>query len=172
MNCGRGGRIIVLDTSLLTEILKVPGRHSEEFARAALQRYKEENQKRSKFYVTVPVLFELADHIAHVDNAHARRDASNKLANIVRSSLDGNRPWSIPIEAMDQEQTGKSLLLHLLKRFEGEFSPLGIGMSDASVIDLSHQIKQCCGKLMAVHIWTRDQAIKSHEPDRELDPLF
>lgn len=127
----------ILDTSWLLELYQVPmvsrkERHSTtvEQTRAA----------RGRMVVTVPVLFEFANHIVRVDSGNKRRTLVEKYLRDVERSLGESVPWTIY-----PNQPGGVLLttedfLGLVKRFSAE-APIGHSLADISVMDLASRFR-------------------------------
>ena len=85
-------RVYVIDTSYLLEIFAVPG-HSTKEAREKIKiRIAAAAQSGARLYVTVPSIYELANHISHVSDGNARRSLAEQVRDTVLSSLDQGTP--------------------------------------------------------------------------------
>ena len=88
-------RVYVIDTSYLLEIFAVPG-HSTKEAREKIKiRIAAAAQSGARLYVTVPSIYELANHISHVSDGNVRRSLAEQVRDTVLSSLDLGTPWTI-----------------------------------------------------------------------------
>ncbi|MBN1210484.1 MAG: hypothetical protein JXB05_36865 [Myxococcaceae bacterium] len=86
---------LVIDTSYLCELLKVPGRFNPAFSEAVKQRFSESVAAGHRLYVPFPVVFELANHIALVSDGSERKRQADRLAATVRSCIEDATPWII-----------------------------------------------------------------------------
>lgn len=76
----------VLDTSWLLELYQVPGDSKRERHQPVLEQAKQAAQGR--MMVTVPVLFEVANHLVRVRNASQRRKLTEQYHEDVVGSLN------------------------------------------------------------------------------------
>ena len=108
-------------------------------------------------FVTVPVLFEVANHITHVRDGCLRRTLSGKFRDHVKQSLDGSGPWTIVA-------TGEGILLRsedvvrLADRL-WQASGENYSFADISIIDLAATLR---GKNRAVEILTFDGQLAAY----------
>lgn len=163
-------RVIVLDTSYLDEIYRVPSM-SEPTAFAEIrERLTTEADRGSRLYVPVPTVFELANHVTQ--SGRGRVALARRLAADLRSSLEKQTPW-IVVPAKDDDILGStSRLLDALQEFEEVFVAQSVGLTDVSVVHEARRLKtKYRSRAWAVHIWTRDAQLKAHEPDPEPDPF-
>jgi hypothetical protein len=165
-------RIYVLDTSYLLELFRVPGDSTEEYHRQAKQQFKDALEKRFLFYVPIPVLFELANHIADVRDFSHRKALATDLRDTVSSCLEKASPWVItPLGEPGSIAALMSALDKIAGHFADEFSNEGLGLTDTAVILEARRIRKKYSsssvKQYFVHIWTQHAALKAHEPDRE-----
>lgn len=163
---------LVIDTSYLLELLKVPRHSNPDFSRSVKQRFSQSVAADHRFYVPFAVVFELADHIAHERDGSARKRLADLLAATVRSCIAKATPWIITPASQDILYD-LSELLRLCDVYAQELAIQGIGLSDTAVIEEARRLKQKYNQPGdRVHIWTRDQGLKSHEPDAEPEPLM
>ena len=162
---------LVIDTSYLLELLRVPGHFDPDFSGHVKQRFSQSVAANHRLYVPFAVVFELADHIAHVRDGSARKRLADFLAATVRSCIESATPWIITPASKDILYD-LSELLRLCDVYAQELAIQGIGLSDTSVIEEARRLKQKYNQPDdQVYIWTRDQTLKSHEPDAEPEPL-
>jgi len=161
---------IVVDTSYWVELFKVPGRYKEENYQAIKQRFDVAVKNKVRLYLSIPVLFELANHIAHVNNGAQRHDLAEKFSSTVKNGADVDVAVfnMLPYEKFSLADELIPNLLALVEKFESEFSPQGLGFTDSSIILEAKSLKKDINK---VHIWTLDRALKAREPDAESNPF-
>jgi hypothetical protein len=160
--------VYVVDTSYLVELFGC-GRFSNKMASEKVRElFKTANRAGGRFFVPLPCLFELGDHIADVNHEELRLKLANNLLDTVRTSLLKREPWTITPTKSPEE-----ILPSLPERFVPLAAKHGIGLVDTftlnEAIRLKHKLKEIKAR---IHIWTNDQALKRHEPDAELNPYF
>jgi hypothetical protein len=161
------GAVYVIDTSYLDELFAIPG-FSEVAASAEVRkRFAAAAELDALFIVPLPCLFEFADHLAVIPNGRVRLGLAEAVCRAVTSSFAEAQPWTItPSKGLDA-------VPEVLKRFAAEYVKQKIGLSDAFVIQEANRLKAeyLTTRNYQVHIWTRDIALKSWEPDAEPKPF-
>lgn len=155
--------VYVIDTSYLLELYAVPGHSTQEAVDKIKSRFKDAVKQGARLYVTVPSIYELANHIAGVSNGNARWPLAKELRNAILCSLDKAVPWTIiPSQEL-------SALKELIVSFVDNHVLACIGLSDSTLIDEADRLKRTTyrGSDWRVHIWTKDKKLKAKEPDRE-----
>lgn len=169
-------RVYVVDTGYIVELFRVDGRFTEEAHRQIKTKFGEAIDNGNRLYVPLPVLFEVANHIAGVSNASHRKALVDKFLAAVSSSVKDSIPWIItPPGDPTSIQELMDALGHSVKRFATEFSEQKIGLTDTIVIMEAERLKNTHSstklKRYFVHIWTRDSDVKAREPDTEPNPF-
>ena len=138
--------LVLLDTSVLLNILDVPGRNQHRDAVfAELARL---IQHGDLLFIPMAAIIETGNHIAHIANGDARRKSALRFADQVRAALRGEAPWK-PInfpEAAD--------VLHWLDEFPS-FATRQVGLGDLSI---RKEWERLCRQyhLSRVRVWTLD----------------
>ena len=155
--------LYVIDTSYLIELFSC-GRDSNPTASAEVRRrFKQANAGGGRFFVPLPCLFELGDHIADVGHDEVRKKLVDHLVSTVLSSLASSTPWTITPTG-----TPETVLLKLLERFAPAAIKQKIGLVDAFTWEESVRLKAKLSEMkVRVHIWTNDRNLKGKEPDAE-----
>jgi len=162
---------LVVDTSYLLELYRVPGKHEPAFSERVRERFRGAIDASHRLFVPFAVVFEVANHIARVRDWPSRRGLAEQLARVVRASVEEGTPW-VMTPANEDILTALTALLALLDRYADEWVRHGIGLSDAAILELARRLKAKYNQPGdRVHIWTRDQALKAREPDTEPEPL-
>jgi hypothetical protein len=159
----------VIDTSYLLELFRVPGDSNEPAIEEVTRRYVEAVNSRARLYVPIPCLFELANHIADVPDGNRRHRLANSLTQQVKAAVeDPEAEWVLVSGHKSQEVSS------LWSEFARRYAQQGIGLTDTSTIEVARRLKDKTyqGNLHKVHIWTKDHALKSWEPDQEPDPFI
>jgi predicted nucleic acid-binding protein len=163
---------LVVDTSYLLELFKVPRHFDPLFSERVKQRFGRAIASGHRLYVPFPVVFEVANHIAGVGDGGARKRLADLLASTVQSCISTASPWIIT-PASEDILYDLSELLRLCDVYARELAVQGIGLSDTALIEEARRLKRKYNQPGdQIHIWTRDQALKAHEPDSEPDSLL
>lgn len=157
--------LYVIDTSYLLEIAGC-GRDTHPVAKETVRkRFAHAARSGGRFFVPLPCLFELGDHIADVSHEVERTRLANWLFDTVTSCLSKSEPWSIT-----PTQKPEDVLPALLARFKPLASKQRIGLVDTFTAEEADRLKAKFGSLKSrVHIWTNDMGLKKLEPDFEPD---
>jgi hypothetical protein len=143
----------IVDTSVLVELLDVPGRNSThddlvaDFARRQGQ--------GDEFLLPLAVLFETGNHIAHSSDGIARREAANRFVEFTRRSLAGGSPF-VPTpfpEASD--------VTAWLGAFPDQ-AARGVGLVDHSLIALWETQRAILKDRAQVVIWSLDEHLAAY----------
>ena len=160
--------VYVIDTSYLIELFGC-GRDSNAVASQTVrERFKSANKNGGRFFVPLPCLFELGNHIADVGHDGQRAQLAKNLVETVRDSLASNKPWTIT-------PTGppESILPALMERFGTLAAKQQIGLVDTFTLCEALRLKKSHEAYKArIHIWTNDRSLKGQEPDPEQNPYF
>lgn len=172
-----GKRLYVVDTGYLTELYQVGDRCDPQAGREVKRRFVEAVERGDEFYVPVPVLFELGNHIANMKTGGGqRREKAERFRADVKSSCEQREPWVVTAFASESSvQAFSEVLVSYCTEFAQEFAPARVGLTDVAVVHEAKRLKaKFAGngqKTYAVHIWTRDAKVKAWEPDREVSPF-
>ncbi|HZF52620.1 MAG TPA: hypothetical protein VE093_28390 [Polyangiaceae bacterium] len=155
--------VLVIDTSYLLELFQVPDCFSPKRSHAIKARLAKEIKIGARLFVPLPVVFELANHIAHVRSGAERKRLAGLLLSSVEGSIRGEGPW-ILIPAKDPMNE----LRELCAAFAASYASQSVGLTDACIIEEAKRLRnKYPAKTYRIHIWTTDASLKSHEPDAE-----
>lgn len=157
--------ILVIDTSYLLELFKVPGCSEPRAVTEVRRRYAEAVERGAGFVVPLPCLFELGNHIADVRQGQARHRLARELAAKVIAAIEGEGE-----RVLAPSPEGRHFR-KLWERFAESFSLQRVGLIDTCIIEEARRLKTHYGNMATVHIWTRDERLKAYEPDPEVDPF-
>jgi hypothetical protein len=164
---------VVVDTGYLLELFRIPKRFNEADADEIKRRFQVAQTQGNKLYIPIPVLFELANHIAHVDNGYERIQLANKFSETVKRGINPEITHLniIPCEVFAVASELSNNLDAFVQRFAEEFVQQGLGFTDSAVLLEAKSLKNN-DKNKLVHIWTTDEPLKPYEPDAEPDPFI
>ena len=146
----------ILDTSWLLELYQVPGVSKKERHKGVVQRTKE--AARGEILVTVPVLFEVANHIVRVRSGRPRRSLIIKYSKHLDTSLKEGDPWRIVPRLQNDILLRTEDLIELVSRFV-KTSGVGYSLADISIIDLARQLQN---RNQTVHILAFDKQLEAY----------
>jgi hypothetical protein len=155
--------IYVIDTSYLLELFACGRDSNQQASDEVRRRFKNANAAGGRFFVPLPCLFELGDHIADVRHDERRKELADKLVSTVKTCLESRKPWTITPAGSPE-----TVLPKLLERFAPAATKQRIGLVDTFTWEEADRLRQDHAKFKArVHIWTNDQNLKGLEPDPE-----
>ena len=157
--------LAVVDTSYLCEWMRVPDYTNNEDADEIDKRFASAAGKGWSFYLPLPCLFELADHITDCGHSKQRRELAVKLRDQLVASLNGSGPWILwPAPRPEEDLT--DVFDHWVKNNVVQ----KVGITDTATAKTAHHLKEKYHSLgYKVHIWTKDSRLKALEPDKESD---
>lgn len=144
--------ICLIDTSVLVEILKVPGksdRHPE-----TMESLKQKIQNDETLFLPMATILETGNHIAQNGDGNQRRQCAFRFVDMTRKALSGETPFT-PISFLRKEELQK-----WLAEFP-EFAMRGQGWGDLSIV---HDWTRLCARHrgVRVYIWTFDIHLSSY----------
>ncbi|NYG33710.1 hypothetical protein HZU83_07735 [Sphaerotilus montanus] len=145
--------VCLLDTSVLVEILDVPGKSQHcAVTRSALATRIEEGQT---LFLPMTTVLETGNHIGQVGDGTLRRRCAQRFVAQVGQALEGKSPFK-PISFLRTDD---------LRQWLAEFpdhAGRGSGLGDLSII---HDWKRLCAQNAArrVYIWSRDQHLQAYD---------
>ena len=155
--------LYVLDTSYLIEIAGCGRESHAQVSKIVRERFGDRLRQGGRFFVPLPCLFELGDHIADVKHETERSRLAKWLQVTVEKSLAKSEPWLIT-----PTQKPEDVLPPLMGRFVPLASKQGVGLVDSFTAQEAIRLKDRFQNLKSrVHIWTNDGALKKLEPDSE-----
>lgn len=145
--------IVLVDTSVLLNVLDVPGRNQERpDVIGALSQYIEAG---AHLLLPMAAIVETGNHIAHVSDGNQRRSAAHYFVAEIRKALSGEAPWR-PMQFPYNEQ-----VLEWLNHFP-DFAMKGVGFGDLSIVK---EWEATCARhpMSRVLIWSLDGDLQGYE---------
>jgi hypothetical protein len=160
--------LYILDTSYLLEICGCGRDSNPEARKIVLERLKKATAQGGRFFVPLPCLFELGDHIADVRNNDLRERLAIWLKSTVTGCLVNSKPWIIT-----PTEKPSDVLPQLLEAYVPLTIERKVGLVDVFAAEEAKRLKARFKDIKSrVHIWTNDQQLKLLEPDKEVDPYL
>lgn len=145
--------IVIIDTSVLLNVLDVPGRNDQRDA--VFAHLAELIEAEAHLFIPMAAIIEVGNHIAHVKAGTARRLAAQRFTGEVRRALANEAPWK-PINFPSAE-----VVLGWLDEFP-DSAMRGVGMGDLSI---RQEFQDCCRRypMSRVRVWTLDRDLAGLE---------
>jgi hypothetical protein len=137
----------ILDTSILLELLQVPGRFSQaaQIDRELVQRHNEGHS----LLLPLAAILETGNHIARVSDGNLRRRAAERFVGLIRLAIAGQAPFT-PIDDVGTEQVAA-----WCEHFVAWATPAAQSLTDLSIKLVWEQ--QCeLYPAREVYVWTLD----------------
>ena len=157
-----GQEVIFIDTSILCNIVPVPGfdQHREK-VRAEMKEYVE---KKAKFILPITTVIETGNHIAQLAGGNDRRESAERFSEILRLVVEHKAPWSL----FDVEWR-EDFLSDLLEGADTEESLVDLAVRKVGLGDLcilTERMRYERRTQLRATIWTLDKALAAHNPSR------
>lgn len=152
-------RVELVDTSILVEILNVPGKNGHHERVLGELDQKRTDSSISLMLPTATVI-ETGNHIHHVPDGHARRQCAKGFADVLALTVVGDAPWTLLNARWDGPLldsirggagTGMDLVEHATKQC--------LSCGDLSVVAERDDYRRRVSKGIKVVIWTVDEAM-------------
>ena len=146
--------IYIIDTSVLLNILDVPGRNQDRDT--VIAAFEARIRAGSRFQVPIAVIVETGNHIARISSGDSRKRYAEEFCAMVEQALAGKAPWVVtPIP-----DVGK--IRKWLTDFPDQYAVRGLGIADRSII---HAWEEACirNPSIRVVIWSRDKQLASYD---------
>lgn len=144
--------ICILDTSVLCEVLEVPGK-SQQGATIRLE-LAEKHQSNENLLLPLAAIFETGNHIGPCNGDRFR--LATTFAHMVRDALDGKAPFVVtPIP-------GPPIWDALLVGFP-QWAATGSGLGDLSIVEVYREQVRLY-PTRKVYIWSLDRHLGSYGP--------
>lgn len=166
---------LVIDTSVLWDLFGIPSRDPDETEEQRLERrnkmkgsFECARQRGCYFFVPFPVLYEVANSIAHIKDAPLRQRLATAFVATAKDSLAKGAPWTVcPAGDGNISLLQKEHLLNLCDKFHHS-SVNCMGLTDVAILHEAERLKsQFTADGRHVHIWTLDVALRKSQPDGE-----
>lgn len=145
--------IVLVDTTVLLNVLDVPGRN--ESRAEVMDELRAHIEHENHLLLPMAAVVETGNHIAHVSNGAQARASAERFVTEVGKALRGESPWRMTqFPSNDQ-------VLTWLNEFPNSVSQ-GVGFGDLSIIK---EWESTCAKhpMSIVVIWSKDVDLAGYE---------
>lgn len=145
--------ICIVDTSILDELLNVPGKASRHVETVA--EFEVKQGAREQFLMPIAVMIETGNHIAHCSEGDVRRSRAMTFVEFARTALSGSSPFvATPFPDVNA--------LHgWLDDFPAH-AMRSIGLADRSLIALWDEQREL-HRTRRVYIWSLDKELHARD---------
>lgn len=145
--------ICIVDTSVLLELLNVPGKSSRH--EEIVDDYAVRQSSSEQFLLSVAVLIETGNHVAQASQGHARRSCAEKFVTFARVALDGTSPFvATPFPTSPD-------ITEWLDDYPDR-AMQGVGLGDRSLIAL-WDLQRRLNARRRVYIWSFDEHLQAYD---------
>lgn len=146
-----------IDTSVMLNLLEVPGRCNE--MELVKTQWREAIEAKDVLIMHAATIIETGNHIAHIENAKSRRDIAAKFGKFLRKTANGEAPWQFYGIAIDKDE-----LLYLEENVE-EFATRKVGIGDMSIVYTYERYKNEIPAIGSIKIWSTDVHLQGYSAE-------
>lgn len=150
--------VTFVDTSVLVEVLAVPGK--SQAARETRDELRRRTAAGQSLILPTATIIETGNHIAQVADGGMRRRAAEALSTLLERTIAGSAPWTLNGTPWDER------LLAAICRGVGdapslvEMASQGVGVGDVSILAEADAYAQRVAHV-DIRIWTLDGALSA-----------
>lgn len=152
--------VTFIDTSILTEILAVPGKsQNPDGVKGELRRRVLDGEM---LVLPTAAIIETGNHIGQLPDGGQRRRCAQRLDEFLRAIADGDAPWMLHGAPWDAD------FLRRLCDGDGRRASLvdlatqGVGVGDCSILTEVDAYRGRVARSMTVGIWTTDAGLEAY----------
>ncbi|MDN5747420.1 MAG: hypothetical protein L0H64_02655 [Pseudonocardia sp.] len=154
------GDVVFLDSSVLFNLLDVPGRNGERTAVVA--EFKRLKDIEATFVFPVTAVIETGNAIAQLADGHSRRTCMERFVEWLRRALTATVPMAVSgvpwdVEFLESLLEGSGTRLPLV-----DFAMTGIGSGDASLLMEMDRYRAKVPSATPIKLWTLDALLASY----------
>lgn len=147
--------IRIVDTSVLCELLRVPGKSSKSRHQRAFRELEQALAARDSLLLPMATVYETGNHIGQNGKGQERRQAAMRFVDQVSMAIDGESPFS----PMWIQQA--SDVRDWLDEFP-ECAMRGVGLGDLSIVHLFERQREL-HRTRRVLIWSYDKHLHGYD---------
>ena len=147
------GEIVIVDTSILLNVLNVPGRNEQR--EAVLTELKQCIDDGATLLLPLGAVLETGNHIARLANGNQRRTGAKVFQDRITEALAGEAPWDL-VPLPDRNQ-----LRNWLNEFP-DFAAREVGLVDLSIIKAWDAARERHPS-SRVRIWSLDKHLQGYD---------
>lgn len=154
--------VVFVDTSVLLNLLAVPGKNSDRDALTA--EFKAAASAGVLLIIPIAAVVEVGNHIAQLADGTVRRDRATSFTDFLRKSIDGAAPWVVSGASWNETFLRRLIDGHGSRPGLVELSSVGLGAGDASIL---HELDRYRSRsdlpsALPVRLWTLDTQLAAY----------
>lgn len=145
----------IIDTSILCNILDLPfmsqDRQTVMQELTALQK-----DKQQVLILPLAAIIETGNHIAHIADGNIRRNRAEKMAELIKKTVNDEAPWTYygkEFEREDLLEISKAVIDHAVRE---------IGVGDLSIIQVFKKYKENVPAIGSIRVWSLDHHLQAY----------
>ena len=142
--------ICILDSSILLELLQVPGKSQD--AQGIQAEFRRRAEDGAQFIVPLAAIIETGNHIGQADRDRYR--VAGRFRRLVMSSLDGSAPFVV--HPFPDPEAWRAMM----ERF-AEWASRGSGLGDLTILRTFEYHRQRFPQ-RSVEIWSKDEHLSAY----------
>lgn len=151
--------VVFVDTSVLVEILEVPGK--SQHGPAIKSEFRDRLQAGESLLLPTATIIETGNHIAQLRDGRQRRTFAEQFSKLLRATAADNAPWVLNAARWDT-----ALLTAICDGARGcpalpEMASQGVGTGDVSILAEAEAYARRVARV-EVRIWTLDQGLLAY----------
>lgn len=147
------GAVAIVDTSILCEILNIPGKNSNQ--KVVVAELKQLIDQKTSLLLPMAAIYETGNHIAQLADGGSRRQCALRFVQQVQQAIAGEAPWTV-MQVPDQEE-----IIAWLTAFP-DSATRGAGMGDLSMIKEWEKLQKRVPN-RRIFIWSLDHDLKGYD---------
>lgn len=150
--------VTFVDTSVLVEVLRVPGKHQR--ATETIAELRTRTDAGESMILPAAAIIETGNHIAQLADGGERRSTAERFSKVLQATIDGVTPWTLNGASWDGE-----LLKSICEGARGcpplpDMASQGIGAGDVSILAEAAAYAERVAHV-DVCIWTLEHALSA-----------
>ena len=147
--------VCLVDTSVLCELLRVPGKSSQSVHEETVAEFDQKVSAKHTLLLPVAAILETGNHIAHASTK--RRATAERFVSLVRLAIEGDAPFKVT-QPISVEEIA-SWLDHVADDADRELS-----LGDRSII-AEWERERVIHRGGRVYIWSLDNHLRGYDAD-------
>lgn len=146
-----------IDTSIMLNLLEVPGRCAEK--EQVKEEWRSILEKKEILIMPVATIIETGNHIAHIADGRSRRSITLKFQEYLRKTAESRAPWQLYGEGLTIEE-----IQYLAEHME-EFTRNQIGIGDMTIIYAYQKYIEEQPAIGTIMIWSADDHLAAYRQE-------
>lgn len=146
-----------IDTSIMMNLLGVPGRCSEK--EQVMQEWSRVLEDRDNLIMPLATIIETGNHIAHISDGAIRHTITLKFREFMEKTAESKAPWTLYGNGLDKQEI-KYIAEHL-----EEFTKCGVGIGDMTIIYAYEKYLKEEPAIGTIMIWSTDTHLSAYREE-------